>query len=70
VTSVSDNAVKRWNGSSLETVVLDDRLRWPDTLSEGPYGTIYVTASHIQDTYWFKPDAPPALPTALFSFKP
>ncbi|MGE7136889.1 L-dopachrome tautomerase-related protein [Luteibacter sp. NPDC031894] len=70
VTSVSDNAVKRWNGSSLETVVRDDRLRWPDTLSEGPDGTIYVTASHIQDTYWFKPDAPPALPTALFSFKP
>lgn len=70
VTSPADNAVKCWTGSALETVVSDDRLRWPDTMSEGPDGTLYVTASHIQDTCWFKPDAPIALPTALFSFKP
>jgi sugar lactone lactonase YvrE len=70
ITSPSDNAVKRWTGSTSEIVVQDDRLRWPDTLSEGPNGAIYVTASHIQDTYWFKPGAPPALPTELFAFKP
>jgi sugar lactone lactonase YvrE len=70
VTSPSDNSVKRWTGEALEIVVQDERLRWPDTLSEGPDGKVYVTASHIQDTYWFKPDAPPAVRTALFSFKP
>jgi sugar lactone lactonase YvrE len=70
ITSPSDNAVKRWTGSTSEIVVQDDRLRWPDTLSEGPDGAIYVTASRIQDTYWFKPDAPASLPTALFKFRP
>lgn len=70
ITSPGDNAVKRWTGSAAEIVIQDDRLRWPDTLSEGSDGTIYVTASHIQDTYWFKPQAPPSLPTALFAFDP
>ncbi len=70
VTSPMDNSVKCWTGSTLETVVSDPRLRWPDTMSEGPDGTLYVTASHIQDTSWFKPGAPASLPTALFSFQP
>jgi hypothetical protein len=26
---------------------------WPDTFSQGPDGTLYVTASHIQDSPWF-----------------
>lgn len=69
VTSPTDNSVKYWTGDSLEPVVTDKRLRWPDTLSEGPDGTIYVTASHIQDTNWYKPGAPASLPTALFSFR-
>ncbi len=70
ITSPSDNAVHRWVDGTLQTVLSDPRLRWPDTMSEGPDGTIYVTASHIQDTAWFKPGAPASLPTALFSFKP
>ncbi|MGI4880370.1 MAG: L-dopachrome tautomerase-related protein [Janthinobacterium lividum] len=70
ITSPVDNSVKRWTGKTLETIVRDPRLRWPDTMSEGPDGTIYVTASHIQDTMWFKPGAPASLPTALFSFRP
>lgn len=69
VTSPTDNSVKYWTGDALEPVVTDKRLRWPDTLSEGPDGTIYVTASHIQDTNWYKPGAPASLPTALFSFQ-
>jgi sugar lactone lactonase YvrE len=69
VTSPTDNSVKCWTGDALEPVVTDKRLRWPDTLSEGPDGTIYVTASHIQDTNWYKPGAPASLPTALFSFR-
>ena len=69
ITSPSDNTVHRWVNGALQTVVTDPRLRWPDTMSEGPDGTLYVTASHIQDTDWFKPAAPASLPTALFSFK-
>lgn len=68
ITSPGDNAVKRWAGDRSEIVVADERLRWPDTLSEGPDGAIYVTASRIQDTYWFKPDAPASLTTGLFKF--
>ena len=70
VTSPGDNSVKRLRDGRIETVVADARLRWPDTMSEGPDGTLYVTASHIQDTYWFKPAAPASLPTALYCFVP
>ena len=70
ITSPGDNAVKRLVGEHTETVVSDKRLRWPDTMSEGPDGRIYVTASHIQDTSWFVPHAPASLKTQLFSFPP
>lgn len=70
VTVPGEDAVKRWDGSRLVTVVSDRRLRWPDTMSEGADGTLYVTASHIQDTSWFKPGAGASLPTQLFSFRP
>ncbi len=70
LTSPTDYSIKRLNGSRVETVLTDRRLRWPDTMAEGPDGTLYVTASHIQDTSWFKPGAPPALRTELFSFTP
>ncbi len=70
ITSPGDNSVKRYRNGRTETIVSDNRLRWPDTMSEGPDGTLYVTASHIQDTNWFKSDAPSSLPTALFRFQP
>ncbi|WP_171007560.1 L-dopachrome tautomerase-related protein [Sphingomonas sp. 3P27F8] len=70
LTSPTDYSVKRLNGAIVETVLTDRRLRWPDTMAEGADGTLYVTASHIQDSMWFKPGAPPALRTELFSFKP
>ena len=57
-------------GSKLSTVVQDKRLVWPDTFAEGPDGTIYVSASHIPESAMFKPSAPAALPTELWSFKP
>ncbi len=68
ITSPEDNSVKRWVNERAEIVVTDKRLRWPDTMSEGPDGTLYVTASHIQDTYWFKQRAPSSISTALFKF--
>jgi sugar lactone lactonase YvrE len=54
----------------LQTLVQDARLRWPDTFSQGPDGTVYVTTSHIQDSAFFKPDAPSALPTELWKLRP
>lgn len=74
VTSPQDNAVKvrdlSGKGTGLTTLVQDPQLRWPDTFSEGPDGTIYVTTSHIQDSADYKPGAPVSLPTELWSLKP
>jgi len=70
LTSPEDNSVKVWDGSRSRTVVEDPRLRWPDSLAEGPDRSIYVTASHIQDMPWFKADAPRVLPTQLFRMVP
>lgn len=70
VTSPIDYPIKRLKGMSLETVSTDRRLRWPDTFADGADGRIYVTASHIQDTQWFKPGLPSSIRTELFSFAP
>ena len=71
LTSVQDDAIKVRDlseGPQAEAriVVQDARLRWPDTFSQGPDGVIYVTTSHIQDSAFFKPEAPAALPTQLW----
>jgi hypothetical protein len=54
---------------SVETVVQDERLRWPDSFAQGPDGTIYITSSHIMDTKWFDPDAGPITPTELWRIR-
>jgi len=73
VTSPEDDSVKVRNlnlpGTEPRTIIRDPRLRWPDTFSQGPDGTVYVTTSRIQDSAFFKPDAPIALPTALWRLK-
>ena len=66
LTSPEDNSVKVWEGDHARTVVEDERLRWPDSLAEAPDGSIYVTASRIQDMPWFNAGAPNVLPTKLF----
>ncbi|KGF83034.1 hypothetical protein IA69_01990 [Massilia sp. JS1662] len=71
LTSVQDNAIKvrdlsEGPSGQVRVVVQDERLRWPDTFGQGPDGTIYVTTSHIQDSAFFKPEAPAALPTQLW----
>lgn len=74
VTSPQDDSIKVRDLASkqagLTTLVQDPRLRWPDTFSQGPDGTLYVTTSHIQDSAFYKEGAPIALPTELWSFKP
>jgi sugar lactone lactonase YvrE len=68
VTAPEDDAVKVRDGvaAPLRVLVKDARLRWPDTLAEGPDGAVYVTSSRIQDMNWYKPASPAALPTTLF----
>ena len=66
ITSPEDSSVKLWEGDRARTVVSDPRLRWPNSMAEAPDGSIYVTASRIQDSAWFNKDAPAALPTKLF----
>ena len=55
---------------TIATLVRDARMRWPDSLAEGPDGAIYVTASRIQDNGWFKPGAQATLRTTLFRVTP
>lgn len=74
VTSIQDNAIKARDLSQgpaggLRTVVQDPRLRWPDTFSQGPDGSLYVTTSRIQDSAFLHRDAPLALPTRLWRLR-
>lgn len=75
VSAPEENAVKTRDLGAGKTgvptvLVKDDRLRWPDTFGEGPDGTIYVTTSRIQDSAFFKPDAPASLTTQLWRIRP
>jgi sugar lactone lactonase YvrE len=51
MTDLEHNAIVRWNPAtkSVEQVIADKRLMWPDTLSWGPNGELYVTASQIEN---------------------
>jgi sugar lactone lactonase YvrE len=74
ITSIEDDSVKVRDlavpGSKPQILIRDPRLRWPDTFAEGHDGRIYVTTSRIQDSALYKPGAPAALPTQLWSFQP
>jgi sugar lactone lactonase YvrE len=45
------NAVVQWDPAtkSIEQVIADKRLMWPDTLSWGPNDELYITASQIEN---------------------
>ena len=70
LSAIEQDAVKVRDGDRITTLVQDKRLRWPDTFSEGPDGTIYVTSSRIQDMSWFKPANGPRLETQLWRIQP
>ena len=56
---------------TIERVVVDRRLQWPDTFSEGPDGAIYVTASHINASATYnKGKSVRRRPYAVFRFMP
>jgi sugar lactone lactonase YvrE len=71
LSSIGNNAIKSLNASgAMRTELTDSRLRWPDTFAEGPDGSLYVTASHIQDSPWFHPAGWTDKNFTLFKFKP
>lgn len=70
LSAVEEDAVKVREGQEITTLIEDDRLRWPDTFSQGPDGMIYVTTSRIMDMSWYKPQNPIQLPTELWMFDP
>jgi sugar lactone lactonase YvrE len=51
LTDIEGSEVVRWNPANrhVEPVTADKRLLWPDTLSWGPNGEMYVTASQIEN---------------------
>ena len=72
VTSPEDDALKlRGIDGAMTTLVQDKRLRWPDSLAEGPDGAIYVTSSHIQDMAQFhEKGSTRTQPYALWKLQP
>lgn len=56
---------------TIERLVVDRRLQWPDTFSEGPDGAIFVTASHINNSATFnKGKSVRKRPYGVFRFMP
>ncbi|HEX4696400.1 MAG TPA: L-dopachrome tautomerase-related protein [Candidatus Udaeobacter sp.] len=51
LTDLEHSAVVRWDpvSKNVEAVITDKRLLWPDTLSWGVDGDLYVTASQIEN---------------------
>lgn len=43
-----NDAIRRWDGRRWTTIAQDPRLDWPDTLSVGPDGYLYVTANQLE----------------------
>jgi sugar lactone lactonase YvrE len=51
LSALEQHAVVRMSpDGKLTTVMKDPRLQWPDTFSEGPDGSMYITASHINES--------------------
>ena len=69
LTSCSDNSMKRLlQNGQFAVEVQDARLLWPDSMTEGPDGSIYVMASHIpQMLAW---QGPGVTQMRLFRFRP
>jgi sugar lactone lactonase YvrE len=66
-----DGISRRSSDGKMEEIVTDPRLQWPDTFTEGPDGTIYISASHINESPTFNNGKSiRKRPYAVFAFKP
>ncbi|MGA8025689.1 MAG: L-dopachrome tautomerase-related protein [Bryobacteraceae bacterium] len=72
LSNLQANSVSRLaSDRKVQTIVTDNRLQWPDTFSEGPDGTMYITASHINESPTYnRGKSVRTLPYAAFKFKP
>jgi sugar lactone lactonase YvrE len=52
LTAIEKNAIVRFEPASntISTVVEDKQISWPDSLSWGPDGALYVSCSQIQNS--------------------
>ncbi|MGB3562631.1 MAG: L-dopachrome tautomerase-related protein [Thermoanaerobaculia bacterium] len=72
LTDLEHSAIVRLRADGrLETLVRDDRLRWPDGLSFGPDGWLYVTCSALQQVIGRTPGQVRSVaPFQIYRFKP
>lgn len=72
LSGLNQNAVIRLlPDRTMETLVTDERLQWPDTFGQGPDGAIYVATSHIHESPAYNNGkSVRKRPYAVFKFKP
>jgi sugar lactone lactonase YvrE len=72
LSNINESAIYRLpKNGKLEKLLSDKRLVWPDTFSEGPDGSIYITASHINDSPKYNHGkSTRTMPYAVFRFRP
>jgi sugar lactone lactonase YvrE len=72
LSDINHDAVRRRSpDGKIEEIVVDHRLQWPDTFTEGPDGSIYISASHINESPMFNEGKTTRKqPYAVFAFKP
>jgi len=72
LSNVQSESVSRLNpDKTIQVVVTDRRLQWPDTFSQGPDKSIYISASHINESPSYnKGKSTRTTPYAVFKFTP
>ncbi|HVW10073.1 MAG TPA: L-dopachrome tautomerase-related protein [Bryobacteraceae bacterium] len=72
LSNINESAVYRMlKGGKPEKLLNDKRLVWPDTFSQGPHGSIYISASHISDSPQYNHGkSTRTMPYAVFKFRP
>jgi sugar lactone lactonase YvrE len=72
LSDITHNAVSRLlPDKTIETLVTDRRLQWPDTFTAAPDGTMYVTTSHINESPTFnRGKSVRKEPYGVFRFRP
>lgn len=72
LSNINESAVSRLSkDGTVEKLVSDPSLQWPDTFAQGPDGTMYITASHINDAPQFNHGKSVRRePYTIFKFRP